>query len=126
MNSIKFVAAWFGILGGFISGAVMGLSFQKETWLGGYPTWRRRLIRLAHISFFGIAFINLAFAISRGMMGVQEPIISPGILLIIGAIAMPLVCYLAAWKKPLRHLFPIPVLSLILGVAIFIYTGVIS
>jgi hypothetical protein len=33
---------------------------------------------------------------------------------------MPLVCYLAAWKKPLRHLFPVPVLSLLGAVAALI------
>jgi hypothetical protein len=41
-------------------------------------------------------------------------------LLVAGAVLMPLVCYLAAWKKPLRHLFPLPVLSLLGATLAFI------
>jgi hypothetical protein len=29
---------------------------------------------------------------------------------------MPLCCFLAAWKQPLRHLFPIPVISVSAGI----------
>ncbi|MBI5094463.1 MAG: hypothetical protein HZB26_18755 [Candidatus Hydrogenedentes bacterium] len=45
-------------------------------------------------------------------------------LLILGAITMPLVCYLSAFIKPFRHLFFIPVTSLILAVA-FLIIGVL-
>lgn len=31
-------------------------------------------------------------------------------------IAMPVCCLLSAWRKPLRHLFPIPVLAVTAGV----------
>ena len=34
-------------------------------------------------------------------------------LFVAGAVSMPTVCFLSAWRKPLRHLFFIPVLSLI-------------
>ena len=45
------VAAWIGFSLGCISGAIPGLFFQNQDWLGGYTSWPRRLIRLAHISF---------------------------------------------------------------------------
>jgi len=34
------------------------------------------------------------------------------LLFIAGTITMPLVCFLSAWRKPLRHLFPVPVASI--------------
>jgi hypothetical protein len=34
------------------------------------------------------------------------------VLFIVGGVSMPLVCFLAGWKKPFRHLFFIPVGSL--------------
>ena len=61
MAILNLYAAWIGILLGAIMGAVQGMFFHKESWLGGYGTWARRMTRLGHISFFGIAFINLAF-----------------------------------------------------------------
>lgn len=126
MESTNLMAAWLGIIAGLGSGVVMGLLFHNDNWLGGYPSWTRRLVRLAHISFFGLAFINLAYAFSVRFLIMTQPNPWPGTLLIVGAISMPVVCYLAAWRKPLRHLFPIPILSLLAGVGIFIITGVIS
>ena len=58
---INLALAWVGILLGFGSGFLLGLNFQKENWLGGYNSWKRRLYRLGHISFFGLALMNLAF-----------------------------------------------------------------
>ena len=33
---------------------------------------------------------------------------------------MPLVCYLSAWKPPFRHLFFIPVLTVLVAMALFL------
>ena len=64
-TSINEFAAWFGILGGILSGSIAGLGFKDEHWLGGYGSWRRRQIRLGHVSFFGIAFLNLSLALDQ-------------------------------------------------------------
>jgi len=40
-----------------------------------------------------------------------------------GGIAMPCVCFLAAWRKPFRHLFPLPVVALVLAVAFTLAGG---
>ena len=116
-------AGWTGILLGFFAGAVPGLFFWKEGWLGGYGSWRRRLIRLAHISFFGLGFINIGFALTArgaGFDGAGLPFALASPLLVAGAIAMPAACYLAAWRQPLRNLFPIPVACLVAGVGLFL------
>jgi len=36
---------------------------------------------------------------------------------------MPACCFLAAWRKPLRHLFPIPVLAVAVGVLSILIGG---
>ena len=45
----------------------------------------------------------------------------PSILFLIGAIGMPLICYLSAFKKAIRNLFFIPSLSIIGGILILLW-----
>jgi hypothetical protein len=106
------LGGWLGMLAGVLSGAVAGLQFYREDWMGGYGSWRRRLTRLGHISFFGLGILNLLFAATAGQLPLQGALLriaSAGLL--VGAFTMPVCCYLSAWRKPLRHLFPIPVIS---------------
>lgn len=126
MEVINFYAAWLGILLGFIAGAVIGLFFDKDEWAGGYSSWQRRMTRLGHISFFGIALINLAYAMSVRVFQIHLSTALPSYLFLTGAITMPLICFLSAYKKPFRHLFPIPVIALLSGTAIFIWKGLLS
>ena len=121
MEKLNLIAGWIGILCGMLTGAIVGLRFHDENYLGGYQSWRRRLARLGHISFFGLAIINFAFFFTVEWLfsnGGQANLVLnlASWLLVAGALAMPTVCYLSAWKKPLRHLFFIPVSLLIAGV----------
>lgn len=118
---LNIYAAWGAFLVGIISGAISGLKFQSEDFLGGYSSWRRRLVRLAHISFFGIGFINLAFALTAKALDIRAGLTEASIMLVVGAITMPLVCYLSAFKPLFRHLFFIPVLSVLSGVIVMLW-----
>ena len=122
---INLYAAWIGIFLGLCAGAAEGLFFHDEGWRGGYGSWRRRMVRLGHVSFFGIGFINLAYALSLTPLGIDNPAPWPSILLVIGAASMPLVCYLSAFQKLFRHLFFIPAGSVIAGVALFLFREVL-
>ena len=126
MGLINFYAAWIGIALGFVAGAIIGIFFHDDYWAGGYVSWQRRMIRLGHISFFGLAFINLSYAFSVKLYNINfgDQIISYAF--VIGAISMPVVCFLSAYKKPFRHLFFIPVGSLVSGVAYFVFGGMIQ
>jgi hypothetical protein len=106
---------------GLLTGVISGLFFHDESWLGGYATWPRRLTRLGHISLFGLGFINLAFYLTVQALEIKSGLTSSALLLIIGAATMPAVCYLAAFRKPFRHLFFVPVLSVGLGIVIFLW-----
>jgi hypothetical protein len=114
-------AAWIGFLLGCVAGAATGLFFHDSRWLGGYSSWQRRMIRLAHVSFFGIGFLNLAFVLSVKALGLSDGLKAVSILLIVGAATMPTVCYLSAWKPVCRHLFFLPVASLSTGIGLFLW-----
>lgn len=113
---LNITVAWVGILLGALGGAGAGLFFHRDEWLGGYGSWRRRLMRLGHISFFGIALLNLAFAVTvrQPGWGLSSPV--PGLALAAAEGLMPLLCYLSAWRKPLRHGFVLPVGCVLVGV----------
>jgi len=116
-TSLALVTGWTAMLGGAVSGVVMGLHFHREDWLGGYASFRRRLVRLGHISFFGIGFINLLFAFTLRAMPVPTPFAEfAAIGLALAAVTMPLTCFLAAWQPDFRELFPVPVVGLLSGI----------
>jgi hypothetical protein len=114
--TIVIKAAWIGMLLGVVSGAVIGLFFHREDWMGGYSSYRRRLTRLGHISFFGLAFVNFCFAFTQSVLPLAAPWNSIAVMgFLTGAATMPAVCFLSAWRKPFRHLFFIPVGSVLVG-----------
>lgn len=112
------LAGWIGLFLGCVAGVVPGMFFHRADWLAGYASWPRRLIRLAHISFFGIGFLNLAFALTARALGLVAGLEAASALLIVGAVTMPAVCYLTAWKPAGRHLFFIPALSVTFAVGL--------
>jgi hypothetical protein len=115
--SHMFAFAWVGMLLGVLSGALIGLFFHREHWMGGYNSFRRRLTRLGHISFFGLGFINFFFAISHQIAGIHTLFALPAaIAFTVGAVTMPTCCFLSAWRQPLRHLFFIPVTAVAAGI----------
>jgi len=106
--------AWVATLAGVISGAVIGLFFQREEWLGGYSCYRRRLLRLGHISFFGLGFTNILFGLTgRVLLTVPG---TAAVLMIASAVTMPICCFLTAWRMRFRILFPLPVISATAGI----------
>ena len=117
MPTINLIAGWLGMLAGVLSGAVVGFFFHRDDWMGGYGSYRRRLMRLGHIAFFGLGFLNLMFAATSAQLYLRASYaaLASGAL-VVGAIAMPACCFLSAWRKPLRHLFPVPVLAVTTGI----------
>lgn len=115
---ITFAWLWFSL--GIVSGAVLGLVFHRDDGWGGYDSWRRRLARLGHISFFGTGFLVMAMALTAEAMPVESGVAGwldwLGPLAMVGAVTMPLVCGLSAWRKPWRVWFPLPVATLGLSV----------
>src|SRR5215469_1121715 len=109
------LAAWVGMLLGFLSGLVLGLCFHRENWLGGYGSFKRRLYRLAHISLFGLGAVNLFFYLTARTLVPVSTLEFASSAFIIGAITMPVCCVIMAHFPNTRLLFALPVLSLITG-----------
>lgn len=117
ITEVMLKMGWIGMLLGVLSGALMGLFFHREDWMGGYGSYRRRLARLGHISFFGLGFVNFMFAFTHAVIGIEPGAARVAMVgFLVGAVTMPLFCFLSAWKKPLRHGFPVPVAGVLVGV----------
>lgn len=115
---------WLWITMGFLTGALLGLGFHKDRFMGGYDSWPRRLTRLGHIAFFGTGMLNVllgltVLALGQGAQGMLWDLAAIG--LIVGGVAMPLCCFVAAWSKRVKPIFVLPVTALTLaGVAVTI------
>jgi hypothetical protein len=110
------VLAWLWILLGFISGMVLGMFFRGENWLGGYASFKRRMYRLGHISFFGLGALNLLFWLTVQHFSLTgQGIGIASWAFIAGAIAMPICCVVMASFPKAHQIFFVPVVSLITG-----------
>ena len=115
------ILAWLWILLGFVSGLVLGLFFRGENWLGGYATFKRRMYRLGHISFFGLGAVNLLFCLTVQNFSLAGPLVHFASLAhITGAIAMPVCCVVMAHFPKAHLIFAVPIVSLILGSALIL------
>ncbi len=129
MLDLNLWAAWIGVGLGLITGVGQGLLFHGDDWMGGYGSWRRRLIRLGHISFFGLALINLAFVFTVDRMAAladaawSPTIVLASYLFVAGALLMPAICYLSAWRQGWRRLFFLPVGCLLIAVLSLLIGG---
>lgn len=113
--------AWIAMLLGALSGAAQGLFFRNETWWGGYNSWRRRITRLGHIAFFGIAFVNIAFVASVASTGLTRGLAYPSYHFAAANFLMPAVCYLSAIDQRFANLFFLPVAAVLGGVISFLF-----
>ena len=118
--------AWLWILFGFISGMVLGMFFHGENWLGGYGSFKRRMYRLGHISFFGLGIVNLLFCLTAQTFSLAGSFVAGASwAFIAGAISMPLCCLVMAHFPKAHLIFAVPVISLIAG-GVLIFMEVIK
>jgi hypothetical protein len=111
---VNLIVAWACVFLGFLSGGAIGLKFHEERWLGGFGSLKRRLYRLAHISFFGLGAVNLMFWLTQRAMVMSEPFATWASWgFVTGAMTMPPACVLMAHFSRSRPLFVVPVVSLI-------------
>jgi hypothetical protein len=107
---------WGLILTAFLTGALLGLFFYREDFLGGYASFPRRMLRLGHIAMAALGMLNILYSLSPLA---SEPALQTriaGVGFILGGVTMPAVCFLTAWRVGFRHWFVVPVSALILAV----------
>jgi hypothetical protein len=123
-HPLNFTAGWWLILAASASGAAIGMGFHREGFLGGYGSFRRRLLRLGHIALAALGMLNVVYGLSPASTGGGTRALLPGVLLVAGAVAMPLTCFLSAWRTAFRHFFFVPVVLLMTAVGLIIIGGV--
>jgi len=115
---------WALILTAFLTGAILGLFFYREDFLGGYASFRRRILRLGHIALAALGMINILYGLSpaAAQSAPEARIASLGF--IIGGVAMPAVCFLTSWRVGFRYLFFVPVIALVVAVIGTLWIGI--
>lgn len=124
-HPLNWYFGWGLVSSAFVTGAVIGLFFHREAFLGGYTSFRRRIIRLGHISQAALGMMNVLYGLS------PAPALDPhgysetaSVAFVVGGVAMPVVCFLSGWKEPFRYLFFIPVASLVVAAVYALKGGV--
>lgn len=112
--NVTFGFLWICV--GLLLGAPMALAFLRPSWLGGYGSLERRLLRLAHVAFVMLGLLNIVYGHAMNLGAVSIAFQSPVcVSLFAGSVLMPL-CLLAGilWRKALWSL-PVPFLLVFSG-----------
>lgn len=123
---------WCSAAIGAGTGLIMGLwSFDgpvavPET-LGDYGDTSRRLARLGHIAFFGLAILNLLLAheLERAKMSDRFSRWASRCMNF-GNVFLPLTLFMAAAWHPLKYLMPIPAMCVGIAMCLVAFTQVRS
>ena len=115
---------WAGMLLGAVLGMVYGLKAESRDWAGGYGSFRRQTLRLAHVAAFALGMINVLFGLTASPLAAAlAPWVARAgsIALIAGGLLMPTVCLLAAWRRGLKYLFPLPATCVMIALAVQVW-----
>lgn len=122
-HALNWQAGWLLVLAAFITGALIGLAFHRDDFLGGYGSFRRRLLRLGHIALAALGMMNVIFSLSPWPPPGTGYAAAASLSFVTGGVAMPAACFLTAWHPAFRHVFAIPVAALVLAVVCTLLGG---
>ena len=121
------VLGWTSLAAGVGVGLVMGLwSFdgplQPPAWIGEYTDTSRRLVRLGHIAFLGLGFIDILIEreLARSSLGRAGRAIASWSM-VIGNVLLPIALFGAAAYRPLKYFMAIPATSVFLALVLAAY-----
>ena len=121
------VVGWASLAAGVGVGLVMGLwSFdgplQTPAWIGEYTDTSRRLVRLGHIAFLGLGFIDILIEreLVRSSLGRAGRAIASWSM-VIGNVLLPIALFGAAAYRPLKYFMAIPATSVFLALVLAAY-----
>jgi hypothetical protein len=120
---LNWYVGWALILCAFVTGGTLGLFFDRDEFLGGYASFRRRLIRLGHIALAALGMLNVLYGLSPWPAESLPEASTASLCFVTGGVTMPAVCFLTGWRRGFRHLFFIPVTALLLAVVLTLRGG---
>jgi hypothetical protein len=120
MHEWNIFAGWCGMIVGALFGMIFGMRAESREWAGGYGGFRRQAMRLAHIAAFALGIINIVYgSLTAGLNAVPAwASVTGSVSMICGGVLMPAVCLGAAWRRPLKYLFPVPASCVLIAVTI--------
>ena len=116
-HHFNWMLGWGLVLAGFLSGAAIGLSFHREDFLGGYTSFPRRMLRLGHVALIALGVLNVVFSLTPFVDPLRS---TAAVCFAAGAVLMPLLCFLTAWRNGFRRLFFVPVVTLVTAVTLML------
>jgi hypothetical protein len=110
MHDCNILVGWAGMILGTLLGMAFGLRAESRDWAGGYGSFRRQALRLAHVAAFALGMINVLYGLSARGLDLLPPwaVVTGSLAMIAGGLLMPTVCLAVAWRRPLKILFPLP------------------
>ncbi len=113
MHPLNWYAGWGLVLAAFVTGAAVGLCFDRDDFLGGYASFRRRVVRLGHIALAALGMLNVLYGLSPWPEPGRLEASAASACWLLGGVTMPLICFLTGWRPGFRRLFCIPVAALV-------------
>jgi len=115
------IFGWACILASVVMGLWMGIRFQQDSWLGGYGTLPRRMVRLAHIAFAALGIVNIEFGRSAGELALSTGLVHGiSFAFVVAGVSMPACCLLIAKGFQRFEIFAVPVSSLVVALLLTI------
>jgi hypothetical protein len=115
------LCGWISVLASLAMGLYMGMKFQREDWLGGYGSFPRRMVRLAHVALAAIGMLNILFAHGLPRLELSGALLTTAsVALMAAAVLMPACCLWMAYRRSHFEIFSAPVLCLATGVGLTI------
>jgi hypothetical protein len=124
LHVFNWFVGWSLLLSAFATGALIGLFFHRDDFMGGYGSFRRRIARLGHIALAALGIINVVFSLSPWPVEGTRDALVASYGFVVGGVTMPAVCFLSAWRAGFRHLFFIPVTALVVAAIATLQGGV--
>jgi hypothetical protein len=114
--------AWSGMALGAALGMALGLwsfdgPFPVPAFLGDYDATARRLMRLGHIAFFGLGFVNLLLARELPGLAPKARRIA-GAAMNVGNLGLPLTLVAAAFLAPVKYAMALPASAVLLALVV--------